>query len=114
MESIPQSTKRFDQFTLSELRNMKSDDYRQLSKKKILEFSDKLVKNIEKLPDEEIIIMKQAEIKNLTTVLTNFHDQCIKDNLPTREFEDEAVKFITDKYKRVFFASKIAQRLYAI
>ena len=62
----------------------------------------------------EIFRFEQSEVKNLTNALTNFRDQCEKDGLSVKEFEEESVKFITDKYKRFFFNSKWAQRFYKI
>jgi len=106
--------KKFDDFSVSDLKNLKSDDFRHLCKKKIQEFSDRYLKTVEKLPDQQVCRFEQSEVKNLTTALTNFRDQCEKDGLSVREFEEESVQFITDKYKRFFFNSKWAQRLYKI
>lgn len=106
--------KKFDDFTVSDLKKLKSDDFRHLCKKKIEEFSDQYLKTVEKLPNEEVSRFEQSEVKNLTNALTNFRDQCEKDGLSVREFEEESIEFITDKYKRFFFNSKWAQRLYKI
>jgi hypothetical protein len=107
-------SKRFDDFTVSDLKKLKSDDFRHLCKKKIEEFSDKYLKTVEKLPNEEVFRFEQSEVKNLTDALTDFHKQCEKNGLSVRELEEESVKFITDNYKRFFFNSKWAQRLYKI
>ena len=104
--------KSFQHFSISELKRMKSSDYRYLCKKKIEEFSNIHIQKIEKLPNEDVFRLEQSEVKNLTKALTNFHEQCKKDGLPLREFEEESVKYITDKYKRYFFGSKWAKRLY--
>lgn len=93
---------------------MKSDDLRVLYQKKINEFSSRYLKIRENLLNEEVTRFEQPEVKNLTKALTNFRDQCQKDGLSVREFEEESVSFITDKYKRFFFKSKWAQRLYKI
>ena len=82
--------------------------------KKIEEFSDQYLKTREKLADEEVFRFEQSEVKNLTTKLTNFRDRCEEVGLSVKEFEEESVKLITDKYKRFFFNSKWAQRLYKI
>lgn len=66
------------------------------------------------MPNEEVTRFEQLETKRLTEALNDFRDQCAKDGLSTREFEEESVKFITDKYKRFFFNSKWAQRLYKL
>ena len=106
--------KRFDDFSLRELRNMKSADLKFLYRKKIREFSDRYLKTVEKFPNEEVFRFEQGEVKNLTQALENFRDQCLKDKLPVREFEEESVEFITDRYKRFFFNSRIAQTLYKV
>jgi thiaminase len=106
--------KKFEDFSVADLKKMKSQDYRQLCAKKIEEFSDKYLKTREKIPNEEVVRFEQSEVKNLTKALTNFRDQCEKDGLSVKEFEEESVNFITDKYKRFFFNSKWAQRLYKI
>jgi thiaminase len=106
--------KQFDDFSLFELKKLKSDDFRHICKKKIEELSTQYLKTVEKLPEEEVMRFDQSEVKKLTNALTDFRDQCKKDGLSVREFEEESVKFITDKYKRFFFSSKWAQRLYKI
>jgi hypothetical protein len=105
---------KFDDFSIADLKELKSDDFRHLYKKKITEFSEQYLKTIEKLPDEEVSRFEQSEVKNFTKALTDFRDQCEKDGLSVKEFEEECVEFITDKYKRFFFQSKLAQRLYNI
>ena len=47
---------------------------------------DRYFKTREKLPSFE-----QSEVKNLTNALTNFRDQCEKDGLSVKEFEEESV-----------------------
>jgi hypothetical protein len=106
--------KKFDDFRVADLKKIQSDDYRHLCKKKIKELSDQYLKTVEKLPNEEVVRFEQSEVKNLTNALTDFRNQCKKDGLSVREFEEESVEFITDKYKRFFFNSKWAQRLYKI
>ena len=105
---------KFNDFSIADLKKMKSDDYRHLCRKKIQEFSDQILKTREQLPNEEVCRYEESEIKNLTKTFTDFHDQCKKNGLSTLEFEQESVEFITDKYKRYFFNSKWAQRLYKI
>lgn len=107
-------SKRFSQFSIADLKQMPSDDYQYLCHKKIQEFSDQYLKTVEKLPNEEVIRFEQGEVKNLTTAITNFRDQCQKDGLSVREIEIAATEFITSKYNRYFFNSKWAQRLYKI
>lgn len=70
------------------------------------------MKTVEKAPNETVARYEQSEVKNFTLILTNFRDQYKKDGLSVKEFEDESVKFITDEYKRFFFKSKWAQRMY--
>jgi len=82
--------------------------------KKIKQFSEQYLKTRETLSNEKVIRFEQSEVKNLTKVLNNFRDQCQKEGLVVREFEEESVDFITDKYKRGGFNSKYAQRLYKI
>ena len=106
--------KKFDDFSVSDLKKLKSDDFRHLCKKKIQEFSDQYLKTVEKLPNEEVCRFEQSEVKNLTNALNKFHKECEKKGLPVRELEEESVQFITDKYKRFFFNSKWAQRIYKI
>jgi thiaminase len=106
--------KKIDDFSVSDLKKLKSDDLRHICKKKIEEFSEQYLKTVEKLPNEEVCRLEQSEVKNLTDTLTSFRNQCKKDGLSVREFEEESVQFITDKYKRFFFNSKWAQRLYNI
>ena len=106
--------KNFDDFSVSDLKKLKSDDFRHLCKKKIEELSKQFLKTVEKLPNEEVVRFEQSETKKLTTALTNFRNQCEKEGLSVREFEEECVEFITDKYKRFFFNSPWAQRLYKI
>jgi hypothetical protein len=106
--------KKFDDFSVPDLKKLKSDDYRELCKKKIEELRNRHLKTVEKLPNEEVFRFEQSEVKNFTKSLTKFRDQCEKDGLSVKEFEEESVKFITDKYKRFFFNSKWAQRLYKI
>ena len=89
-----------------DLKKLKPEDFRHLCKKKVEEFSDQYLKTREKLINEEVFRFEQSEVKNLTNALTNFRDQCEKDGLSVKEFEEESVKFITDKYKRFFFKSK--------
>ena len=88
--------------SVSDLKKLKSDDFRHLCKKKNEELSDQHLKTVEKLPNEEVSRFEQSEVKNLTNALTNFRNQCEKDGLSVREFEEESVEFITDKYKRFF------------
>jgi len=106
--------KNFDDFSVADLKMLKSEDYRHLCKKKIEEFSKKFLKTQKSLPNEEVVRLEQGEVKKLTAALTKFREQCEKDGLSVKEFEEESVKFITDKYKRFFFNSKWAQRLYTI
>ena len=106
--------KNFDDFSLAELKKLKSEDFRHLCKKKIEQFSDQYLKTKKNLPNEEVVRFEQSEVKKLTNALTSFRDQCKKDGLSVKEFEEESVEFITDKYKRFFFNSKWAQRLYKI
>ena len=70
------------------------------------------LKTVENLPNEEVYRFEQSEVKNFTKSLTNFHNQCEKKGLSVREFEEESVGVITDRYKRFFFRSKWAQSLY--
>ena len=107
-------SKTFDDFTTQDLKQMKSDDYRLLCKKKIEQLSDQYLKVRENLSDQEVTRYDQSEVKQLTTSLTKFRDDCEKKGLSVREFEEEGVNFITDKYKRFFFTSKWAQRLYKL
>lgn len=104
--------KKINDFSVTDLKKLKSEDWRHLCKKKIEEFSDQYLKTKEKLPNEEVVRFEQSEVKNFTNALTKFRNQCEKDGLSVREFEQESVEFITDKYKRFFFNSKWAQRLY--
>ena len=104
--------KKFDDFSVADLKKIKSEDYRHLCTKKIEEFSNQYLKTREKLLNEEVVRFEQSEVKNLTNALTNLRDQCEKYGLSVKEFEEESVKFITDKYKRFFFNFKWAQRLY--
>ena len=106
--------RKFDDFSVSDLKQLNSDDLRHLCKKKIEEFSEQYLKTVQKLPQEEVFRFEQSEVKNLTKALTKFRDECEKNGLSVREFEEESVGFITDKYKRFFFNSKWAQRLYRI
>lgn len=106
--------KKFNDFYVVDLKKLKPEDFRHLCKKKVEEFSDQYLKTREKLINEEVFRFEQSEVKNLTNALTNFRDQCEKDGLSVKEFEEESVKFITDKYKRFFFKSKWAQRFYKI
>ena len=106
--------KKFDDFSVDDLKKLKSEDFRHLCKKKIEEFSDQYLKTRENLPNEEVVRFEQSEVKKLTNALTSFRDQCEKDGLSVKEFEEESVEFITDKYKRFFFNSKWARRLYKI
>ena len=62
--------------------------------------------------NEEVIRLEQAEVKKLTNSLTDFRNQFENKGLSTKEFEEESVRFIMDKYKRFFFKSKLAQRIY--
>ena len=70
------------------------------------------LKTVENLPNEEVCRFEQSEVKNFTKSLTNFRNQCEKKGLSVREFEEESVGVITDRYKRFFFKSKWAQSLY--
>lgn len=79
--------KKFDDFSVADLKQIKSEDYRHLCAKKIEEFSDRYFKTREKLPNEEVFRFEQSEVKNLTNALTNFRDQCEKDGLSVKEFE---------------------------
>ena len=79
--------KKFDDFSIQDLKNLKSDDYRELCRKKIKEFSNQYLKSVERLPNEEVCRYEQSEVRNLTSALTNFRDQCEKDGLSTKEFE---------------------------
>lgn len=97
---------------MADLKKIKSEDFRYLCKKKIEEFSEKSLKTREKLPNEEVFRFEQSEVKNFTQELTNFRDECEKNGLSVREFEEESVAFITDRYKRFFFNGKWAKRLY--
>lgn len=106
--------KKFDDFSVADLKKIKSEDYRHLCSKKIQQLSEQYLKTREKFPDEEVVRFEQSEVKKLTDALTNFRDQCEKKGLSVKEFEEESVKYITDKYKRFFFNSKWAQRLYKI
>lgn len=106
--------KNFDDFSVAELKSLKSQDYRHLCKKKVEELSERYLKTVQKLSNEEVCRFEQSEVKDLTTALQKFHDQCEKKGLSVRELEEESVEFITDKYKRFFFNSKWAQRLYNI
>lgn len=105
-------SKKFDDFSVTDLRKLQSEDIRHLYKKKIEDLSVKYLKMKEKLPNEDVCRFEQSEIKKLTAEFTKFHDKCEKNRLSIREFEEESVSFITDKYKRFFFNSKWAQRLY--
>lgn len=89
-------SKKFDDFCTNDLKKLPSEDIRHLYKKKI----------------QDVYKFEQSEIKKLTVEFTKFHDKCEKNGLSVREFEEESVNFITDKYKRFFFNSKWAQRLY--
>ena len=106
--------RKFDDFSVAELKKLKSDDFRHLCKKKIEELSQQYLKTKENLPNEEVTRFEQSEVKKLTNALTSFRDQCEKNGLSVKEFEEESVEFITDKYKRFFFNSKWARRLYHI
>lgn len=106
--------KRVEDFPIADLKKIQSDDLRHLCKKKIQELSDHYLKTVENLPNEEVFRFEQSEVKNLTDALTDFHDQWQKNGVSVKEFEEESVKFITDKYKRFFFNSKWAQHLYKI
>jgi len=106
--------KNWENFSVADLKKMKSKDYRQLCAKKVEEFSNRFLKTRENLVNEEVTRFEQSEVKNLTTALTDFRDQCEKNGLSVKEFEEESVSFITDKYKRFFFNSKWAKRLYKI
>lgn len=79
---------------------MDSSDYRYFCSKKIEELSRKYLKTIEDLANEEIIRLKQSEVKSS---LTDFRNQCENNGLSTKEFEEESVRFIMDKDKRFFF-----------
>ena len=105
-------SKKFSDFRPADLMKISSEDYRHLCKKKIHEISEQFLKTVEKLPNEEVTRFEQAEVKNLTKALSNFRDQCERDGLSVREFEQESVEFITDKYKRFFFNSKWSQLIY--
>lgn len=64
------------------------------------------------MPNKEVIRLEQSKIKNLTSSLIDFRNQCKKKGISTKEFdEDESIRFIIDKYKRFFFKSKLAQKL---
>jgi hypothetical protein len=106
--------KKIDDFSVSDLKKLKSDDLRHLCKKKVEELSKQHLKTVERLPNEDVCRLEQSEVKNLTDSLTRCRNQLEKDGLPVREFEEESVHFITDKYKRFFFDSALAQRLYKI
>ena len=95
--------KKFDDFSISDLKKLKSDDFRYLYRKKIEEFSEQYLKTVEKLPNEEVCRFEQSEVKNLTNALTKFCNQYEKKRLSVKEFEEESVEFIIDKYKRFFF-----------
>lgn len=107
-------SKKFEDFPVTDLKKLSSDDLRSLYKNKINEFHDFYLKTKEILPDETVTRFEESEIKKMTKKMTAFRDQCQKNGLSVREFEEESVEFITDKYKRFFFNSKLAQRLYKI
>lgn len=107
-------SKKFSDFTINDLKKISSDDLRHLYQKKINEYFKRCVKTTEQLPGEEVIQLEQSEVKNMIKKLDNFRDECSKNGLSVREFEEEAINFITDKYKRYFFNSKWAQRLYKL
>lgn len=100
-----------DDFSVADLKKLKSDDFDTFAKK-IQQLSAKYLKTVEKLPNEEVFRFEQSEVKKLTTTLSDFHSECQKNGLSVRELEKESIKFITDKYKRFFFESKWAQRIY--
>ena len=102
----------FEDFSFADLKKLSSDDLRGLYQKKIKSLMDQFLKTKEKLPNEEVTRFEQGEIKKFTKVLTQLRDKCLEAGLSVREFEEEAVNFITDKYKRFFFGSKIAKGLY--
>lgn len=58
--------KKFDDFSVSDLKKLKFNDFRHLCKKKIEEFSDRYFKKVEKLPNEKVFRFEQSEVKNLT------------------------------------------------
>lgn len=104
--------KKFEDFRIADLKQLKSEDFKYLYKKKVEDFVDLWLKTREKLPNEEVTRFEQSEVKNLTRALENFHEQCEKDGLSVRELEEVSVDFLTDKYKRFFFNSKVARRIY--
>ena len=104
--------KKWEDFSIFDLKKMDSSDYRYLCSKKIEELSTKHLKTVENLPNEEVIRLEQGEVKNLTSSLTDFRNYCENNGLSTKEVEEESVRFIMDKYKRYFFKSKMAQRIY--
>jgi len=93
---------------------MKSEDLRVLYKKKIEEFNSQCLKTTEILPGEQVTCFEESEIKKMTKKMSEFRDSCAGKNISVREFEEESISFITDKYKRFFFNSKWAQRIYNI
>ena len=105
-------TKTLNDFSTKELQKMKSDDLRCLYVKKLEEFYETCLKTKENLPNESVTRFEQSEVRRLTQKLAEFRDKCKESGLSVREFEEESVKFVTDKYKRFFFNSKLAQKLY--
>lgn len=89
---------------------MSSDDLRFLYKKQINQFQGTCIKTTEFVPGEEVVRFEQSEVKDMVKKMTKFRDECYN----VREFEEESVKFVTDKYKRYFFNSKWAQRFYRL
>ena len=92
--------KKWEDFSTTDLKRMDSSDYRHLCSKKIKEFSEKHLKTTEKIANGDFVKFEQAEVKNLTSSLTNFRNQCEEKGLSTKEFEEETVHFIMDKYKQ--------------
>ena len=55
---------------------MDPSDYRYIYSKKIQELSEKFLKTVEELPNEEVVRFKQSEVKDLTSSLTKFRNDC--------------------------------------
>nr|WAK84894.1 hypothetical protein [Amicula sp. isolate GU52X-4 cfCalB7] len=105
---------RFEDLTTDSLKKLPSGTLRQLYKNKINELVEKLLKTRHDLINEKVSRYEQSEVKQLTKALTRFYNQCKNKGISVKELEDESVKFITDKFKRFFFKSKWAERLYNI
>ena len=102
----------FEDFSVADLKKMKSKDYRKLCIKKINDLSEQILKTRQDSPYEKVVRFEQSEVKDFTNKLTKFRDECEKKGLSVREIEEESVNFITDRHKRFFFNSKWAQRFY--